>query len=161
MKTKAPPRVAFFVWAAALGHILTTNNLRRRPVIVPDWCCMCKESGESISHLLLHCWTARENWSFIFSIFDIPWVMPCGVLELLSCWGNGCRSARIRRLWDMIPLCIFWCIWWERNSRSFEGVERNMLEIKGTVLRILMDWSNASGTMSFSSVLDFLDFCIV
>jgi hypothetical protein len=61
-KTKAPPRVAFFVWAAALGHILTTDNLRRRHVIVLDWCYMYKESGESISHLLLHCLTAREIW---------------------------------------------------------------------------------------------------
>ena len=70
-KTKAPPRVSFFVWAAALGHILTIDNLRRQHVIVLDWCCMCKESGESISHLLLHCLAAREVWSFIFSIFDI------------------------------------------------------------------------------------------
>ena len=31
-KTGAPPRVAFFVWAAALGRILTTDNLRRRHV---------------------------------------------------------------------------------------------------------------------------------
>jgi hypothetical protein len=35
-KTKAPPRVAFFVWAAALGRILTTKNLRRRHIIVID-----------------------------------------------------------------------------------------------------------------------------
>jgi hypothetical protein len=115
-KTKAPPRVSFFVWAAALGRILTIDNLRRRHVIVLDWCCMCKESGESISHLLLHCLAAREVWSFIFSIFDIQWVMPSGVIDFLSCWGDGCQSARIRKLWDMIPLCIFWCLWWERNS---------------------------------------------
>ena len=63
-KTGAPPRVAFFVWAAALGRILTTDNLRRRHVIVLDWCCMCKESGESISHLLMHCLAAREVWLF-------------------------------------------------------------------------------------------------
>ena len=66
----------------------------------------------------------------------------------------------IRQTWDLIPHCIFWCIWRERNTRTFEGVERNLLEIKGTVLRTLTDWSNASGVMSFSSVLDFLDFCI-
>ena len=35
-----------------------------------------------------------------------------------------------------------------------------MLEIKGMVLRNLMEWFNASGLMSFSYVLDFLDFCI-
>uniref|UniRef100_A0A2N9J333 Reverse transcriptase zinc-binding domain-containing protein n=1 Tax=Fagus sylvatica TaxID=28930 RepID=A0A2N9J333_FAGSY len=86
-KTGAPPRVAFFVWAAALGRILTTDNLRRRHVIVLDWCCMCKESGESISHLLMHCSAAREVWLFIFNIFGIQWVMPSGVLDLLSCWG--------------------------------------------------------------------------
>ena len=156
-KTKAPPRVAFFVWAAALVHILATDNLRRRHVIVLDWCCMCKKNGESISHLLLHCLAAREVWIF-FSASLMSMGYAFWGLDLLACWGNGCRSARIRKLWDMIPLCVFWCIWWERNSRSFEGEERNLLEIKGMILR---DWSNAFGVMSFSSVLDFLDYCIV
>ena len=84
-KTKALPHVAFFVWAAALGRILTTDNLRRRHIIVIDWCCMCKENGKSISHLLLPCSAAREIWNFIFSIFAIEWVMPKGVVDLLSC----------------------------------------------------------------------------
>ena len=152
--------MGFFVWAAALGRILTTDNLRRCHVIVLDWCCMCKKSGENISHLLMHCPVAREVWNFIFSIFGIQWVMPCGVLDLLSCWDVCCLSVRIRKVWDMIPLCVFWCLWWERNSRSFEGTERNLLEIKGTVLRTIMDCSKTSGVLSFSSVLDFLDSCI-
>jgi hypothetical protein len=29
-KAKAPPRIAFFLWATALGRILTVNNLRRQ-----------------------------------------------------------------------------------------------------------------------------------
>jgi hypothetical protein len=157
-KTGAPPRVAFFVWAAALGRILTTDNLRRH-VIVLDWCCMCKESGESISHLLLHCPAAREVWLFIFNIFGIQCVMPIGVLDLLSCWGDSCHSIRIWKLWDMVPLCVFWCLWWEQNARSFEGMERNLIEVKGTVLRTLMDWSKATRVVSFSSVFEFLDSC--
>jgi hypothetical protein len=28
-KVNAPPRIAFFLWAAALGRILTVDNLRR------------------------------------------------------------------------------------------------------------------------------------
>ena len=152
--------MAFFVWAAALGRILTTDNLRRHHVIVLDWCCMCKKSGENILHLLMHCLVARKVWNFIFSIFGIQWVMPCGVLDLLSCWGECCRSVRIRKVWDRITLCVFWCLWWERNSRSFEGTERNLLEIKGTVLRTIMDWAKTSGVLSFSFVLDFLDSCI-
>jgi hypothetical protein len=160
MKKKPSILVAFFVWAAAMGRILTTDNLRRRRVIVMDWCCMCKEIGEFISHLFLHCSAARELRNFIFSIFGIQWVMPCGIMELLTCWWTSCCSARVRKLWEMMPLYIFWCIWWERNSRSFEGEERNLMELKGMVLRTLMDWANATGVVSFFSALDFLDYCI-
>ena len=52
---KVPPRVAFFSWLAALGKILTTDNLRKRSIIVLDWCYMCKRCGELVDHLLLHC----------------------------------------------------------------------------------------------------------
>ena len=38
----------------------------------------------------------------------------------------------------------------------FEGMERNVLELKGLVLRTLMQWSKASGVLVFSSILDFL-----
>jgi exonuclease III len=158
-RTKAPPRVAFFVWTAALGRILTTDNLRRRRVIVLDYCWLCKSNGESISHLLLHCSYATEIWNFFVNIFGISWVMPFGIVDLLSCWGNGCRNTRIRKVWDMVPLCIFWCIWWERNTRCFEGMERNVLELKGLVLRTLMEWSKAAEVLVFSSALDFLESC--
>ena len=33
---KVPPRVAFFSWSASLGKILTTDNFRRRSIIVLD-----------------------------------------------------------------------------------------------------------------------------
>ena len=62
-KEKVPPRVAFFVWTAAMGRILTIDNLRRRRFLVLEWCCMCKRSGESIAHLLLNCPIARELYS--------------------------------------------------------------------------------------------------
>jgi hypothetical protein len=57
---KAPLQVAIFVWIAALGKVLTLNNSRKRNVVVVEWCCMCKNSGESINHLLICCEVARE-----------------------------------------------------------------------------------------------------
>jgi hypothetical protein len=71
----------------------------------------------------------------------------------------GAEILGLERFGDMAPLCIFWCLWWERNTRCFEGMERNVLELKGLVLRTLMEWSKASGVLVFSSVLDFLESC--
>ena len=59
-KSKAPLQVNFFLWTAALGKVLTMDNLRKTRLIVLDWCCMCKRDGESIDHLLLHCPMAQE-----------------------------------------------------------------------------------------------------
>lgn len=65
-KVKAPSRVAFFVWTVVLGKTLTLNNLRKRNVIVMEWCCTCKKYEESINHLFLHCEFATGLWNAIF-----------------------------------------------------------------------------------------------
>ena len=58
--------VAFFAWSAALGKILTLDNLRKQKIIVVDWCYMRKKSWESIDHLLLHCDIASALLSSTF-----------------------------------------------------------------------------------------------
>jgi hypothetical protein len=53
-QTKVSLRVAFFAWLAALEKILAMDNLRKRHVLVVDWCCMCKMDEEFVYYLLLH-----------------------------------------------------------------------------------------------------------
>jgi hypothetical protein len=36
------------------------DNLKKRNVVVVEWCYLCRKSGESIDHLLIHCEVARE-----------------------------------------------------------------------------------------------------
>jgi len=73
-------RWLFFVWSAALGKILTHDNLRKRNVVVIEWCCMYKKNRESIDHLLLYCEVARDLWSYILILFGVEWIMPRTVL---------------------------------------------------------------------------------
>ena len=70
-KAKVLPRVAFFSWTAALGRLFTIDNLRKRNPILIDWCCMCKKSGESVDHLLLHCPLAWKLWSMVLGLFGV------------------------------------------------------------------------------------------
>jgi hypothetical protein len=66
-----PSKVCFFLWTVALGRVLTTDNLRRRQLVVLDWCCMCKWDRETINHLFLHCPVARDLWDMIFCLFGL------------------------------------------------------------------------------------------
>jgi hypothetical protein len=70
-RSQAPPMAAFFTWAAALGRILTLDNLRKRHIIIVDRCYLCKRDGESVDHILLHCDVASALWNNIFSRFGI------------------------------------------------------------------------------------------
>ena len=111
--------------------ILITDNLCKRHIIVLDWCYMCKRCEESVDHLLLHYPIAFELWSLVFCLFGIHWVMPHKVIELFEYWQGKFgrhRNIGFRRL---MPHCLMWCIWSERNARCFEGSERSLLEIKG------------------------------
>lgn len=63
-----------------------------------DWCCMCKQCGETMDHLLLHCVAASHDLSqtlqkegalcirydfLVFPMFEVHWVMPKRVAEVL------------------------------------------------------------------------------
>jgi len=78
---------------------------------------MCKKSGESIEHLLLHCEVARDLWSYILTLFGVEWVMPRMVLELLTSWGASFGYGPAKEVWRLVLLCLMWCIWRERKSR--------------------------------------------
>ena len=83
----------FFVWTAAHGKNLTMDNLCKRHICIVDWCCMCKHSGESPNHLLLHCETAQSLWSMVFCLFGVVWVMLRSVVEVMASWMEAFRKS--------------------------------------------------------------------
>lgn len=70
-KPKVPSKVMLFIWTAALGNILTTDNLCKRKVRIQNWCYMYKRNGESVDNLLLNCPIVFELWSTVFNLFGI------------------------------------------------------------------------------------------
>jgi hypothetical protein len=158
-KVKVPLRVSFFVWTASLGKILTLDNLRKRGLIVMDWCCMCKRSGESINHLLLHCEVACTLWSVIFTLFDVKWVMNGRVLDLMACWKGQRGNKMVMNVWRMAPLCLMWTIWKERNARCFENRELTMAELSNSFLKLLFLWAGVLNIPQVSNMQQFVEVC--
>ena len=59
----------------------------------------------------------------------------------------------------MIPHCLMWGLWREKNARTFEGCEKPSHYLKLLFLRTLFEWGNALGLFSFYSLLDVIDSC--
>ena len=114
---------------------------------------MCRCSGEIVEHLLLHCNFAFKLWSCVFCTFGLSWVLPKMVTDRLFQWWNwlGKQSSHV---WNLVPLCLMWTLWWECNCCTFED-----LEISGTRLielfsRMLFDWSWVCGFTSYNFILE-------
>ena len=99
--------------------------------------------------------------SYIYDItFDgIQWVMLQRVFDLFTSWQVKFSRHHNIALWRIVPYCIMWCLWWECNTRSFEGCKQSIFEIKCFFFHALLDWNLALQTCSCFSLPDLLDHC--
>jgi hypothetical protein len=104
-------------WTAALGKILTAYNLRKRNIVLVNWCSMCKANGESVDHLLIHCPMAKDLWDYVLAFFGVHWVMLWHVRDLLDSWHGGLGRNRHSVIWKAVSHCLMWCLWREQCSK--------------------------------------------
>jgi hypothetical protein len=97
-------------------------------MVVVNRCWLCETEGESVDHLLLHCSATSGLWNAFFAWFGLCWVMPRSVKELFASWWTEGHS-RSAIVWKMVPHCIMWCIWRERNNICFEDSSRSREEL--------------------------------
>jgi hypothetical protein len=78
-----------------------------------------------------------------FSLFDVTWVMPGGVVELLACWHGLRGNISAKEVWRIAPLCVMWIIWRAQIAICFEDQERSMEELKKLFIQTLFHWADA------------------
>jgi len=81
--------------------------------------------------------------------------MPRRVVDLFACWRVPRGRFQLDAVWK-IPPCLMWCLWRERNDRSFEDHERTLVELKNLFFTTPFFWVAASDC-SFLNFYAFLD----
>ena len=119
---RVPTKAAFFAWEASWGKVLTLDSLQRRGFQLPNRCFLCECEEESVNHILIYCTVVvRALWDIVFGLVDVKWVSPGTVKEVLASWRGSWVGKKRKKIWDAIPLCIFWTGWKERNRLAFRG----------------------------------------
>ncbi len=162
-RVKAPRRVSFFLWSATWGRILSCDNLMRRGYSLASWCCMCRSAEETGTHLLIHCAMASDLWHMVLRSFGVIWVFPNNIGDLLFGWFNYFGKHK-SSIWNLVPHCLMWTVWRERNSRIFEDEEHSKTKLSELFFGLLFDWARVWGFTLEVSLANFvvsLDFTIV
>ena len=60
------------------------------------------------------------------------------------------------KVWNLVPTCLMWLVWKERNARTFEDVESPIDKLKTLLARTLFEWSRIWGFTHCNSLSDFL-----
>ena len=154
-RVKALRQVSFFIWCVVWNKILTGDNLRLRRLVLVDWCIMCRNCGETVDHLLLYCEMAHWLWCFALKSFGLSWVIPRLIPDLLF-WLVELVGKHSSQIWNLVPLCILWCIWKERNRRTFEDLDSSIDQLLASFGETLFDWSWAWRLMTSDSLPSFL-----
>jgi hypothetical protein len=85
--------------------ILTAENLQNRHIILVSRCCLCKRDGETVEHLLLHCFFTKEvcegNERSVAELKQL-------VLKTLFEWVSVLGCLPFSNFLDFLDLCSFW-----------------------------------------------------
>lgn len=139
---------------------LVLNDWNYTWYVIAGWCCMCRGHGEMMDHLLLHFPRAAVLWNYVFSFFGVEWVLPGRVMNLLFAWRN-CFGKHFSSVWNLVPSCLMWTVWRERNQCTFEDLESSESQFLETFVTSLFDWSRAWGFTSSISIASSIDsFCL-
>ncbi|RVW72790.1 putative inactive ATP-dependent zinc metalloprotease FTSHI 2, chloroplastic [Vitis vinifera] len=142
------------IFSAVWGKISTIDMLMRRGWSMANRCNLCKENEETANHILIHCGKTRDLWNLLFSSFGVVWVLPDSVRNLLLEWKMKGMGKKRSVVWKMAPICLFWCIWGERNRRTFLEEEMSNTSLRKLFLRSLLEWSQQFVDLD----LDYLSF---
>ena len=117
--------------------------------------CGCEE--ENVNHILLLCIVVRVLWEIVLALFGANWVFPKTVKEMLLSWRDPFVGKKRKKIWNSIPLCIFWTIWKERNILAFRGGSLAIQKLKNSFVCNLWSWARVYMGEESSLLLGFLE----
>ena len=157
-KTGIPPKVKIFAWMAAWRRVNTCDVLQsRRPnrALSPSWCILCRQDAESVDHLIIRCRFSQIIWDKIKWELHLISALPNSWHALLCMeWHFRGNRKKAKILWRCCIMAAAWCLWLERNRRTFEDKFSEIEEIWCRIKSLASLWASTANAFSSFSISD-------
>ena len=143
-KTRAPPRVRFFVWLILHGRCWTAERRFRHGLQNSDVCIICDQSSETMDHLVLGCVFSREVWGILLRRLHLGHLV-IGEQPVIDWWLQARKTMDkpFRAGFDSFFFLMAWNLWKERNARTFQRVQRTASRLANDIQQELNLWCSA------------------
>ena len=145
-----------FTWLLAKQDVLTQENLMKRGIQLSPRCSLCGEEAETVNHLFLHCRITNILWSIFINSKYLFWVMPRNIVQSLKIWSSFAYIYGHKERWKIIPTCILWSMWKERNLRCFQNKSNSIQKMKMNCLVLYHFWCKQEYMEDLESVMNAL-----
>lgn len=105
--------INMFFWLLFLNKILTIDNLCKRGFFIPNRCYLCLKEAKFVDHIFLHCDYTMEVWNQVLQRWDLCWVFPGMVRELVGQWRATTINYLLKTLWSIVFPHVAWGLWKE------------------------------------------------
>lgn len=79
------------------------DRLGNHGFYLPSACIFCYNSGEFISHIMIHFPYTLEIWCGISSKFGLCFIAPENMITLLEAWHTKALNKFGKRIWHLVP----------------------------------------------------------
>ncbi|KAJ7009375.1 hypothetical protein NC653_000139 [Populus alba x Populus x berolinensis] len=132
------PRHAFILWIASLERLSTMDRLQSFRIIHAATCILCGAQEETHEHLFFQCPYSASVWREIARKSSITW--PSMPWQHLLQWAAATlKSPKIfvHNLAKSILSTTVYFIWYERNNRIFNNVNRTVQELGAEIFQLI------------------------
>lgn len=80
--------------------------------------------------------------------------MPQGLTDVLVSWNREGRLSGQKERWRIVPACVWWTKWRERNQRCFEDKQCSNQKLRVNCLVLYYFWCKQEYKQDIFDVLD-------
>lgn len=81
---------------------------------------------------------------------------PISVKDAYESWSQWRVEKAIKKIWNMVPACIFSSIWLERKRGCFDGESTPLGVLKARCISNMFIWSTLHPDINAEHLLDFI-----